>query len=177
MIHNILTLNSALRAEKPYPGFAGDFWATGSRSIGLTLLIGTRWTRDISSGSSASPAKRSVANVLIVLSEFVIDVAEDIAVRIGDPAVIVYETRSGERRLPARLISWSASPSCHRAIPSRSLTCFGGSPGWLQMTRAIHRLIAHGSMIVKRSRLSRWSFSYQEGVRRPSWCVAGPLRS
>jgi hypothetical protein len=45
----------------------------------------------ISSGSSASPAKRRVANALVVLSDLVVDVAEDIAVLIRDRAVIIYD--------------------------------------------------------------------------------------
>jgi hypothetical protein len=44
---------------------------------------------DISSGSSASPTKRSVANVLIVFSERVIDIAKRVAVFICDCAVII----------------------------------------------------------------------------------------
>src|SRR5216684_233045 len=44
-------------------------------------------TREISSGSSASPANRSVANALIILSDFVVDVTEDIASLIRDRAI------------------------------------------------------------------------------------------
>jgi hypothetical protein len=54
--------------------------------VGFALM-----TREISSGSSASPAKRSVANALIVLSDFVVDVAEDIAVLIRDRPIIIYD--------------------------------------------------------------------------------------
>lgn len=50
--------------------------------VGLSLT-----TSEISSGSGASPAKRSVANALIVFSEFVIDVA----MLIRDYTVIVYD--------------------------------------------------------------------------------------
>jgi hypothetical protein len=46
-------------------------------------------TLEISSGSSASPAKRNVANALIGSSDFVIDVAEDIAMLIRDHTVMM----------------------------------------------------------------------------------------
>jgi hypothetical protein len=48
-------------------------------------------TREISSGSSASPAKRRVANALILLSDFVVDVPEDIANLVRDRAIIIYD--------------------------------------------------------------------------------------
>ena len=48
--------------------------------------------RVISSGSSASPARRRVANALVAFSDFVVDVAEDIAVRIRDGAIITIMT-------------------------------------------------------------------------------------
>src|ERR1700751_5306862 len=54
--------------------------------VGFSLM-----TREISSGSSASPAKRNVANALIPLSDFVVDVAEDIAVLIRDRTIIIYD--------------------------------------------------------------------------------------
>ena len=50
--------------------------------VGLSLT-----TSEISYGSGASPAKRSVANALIVFSEFVIDVS----MLIRDYTVIVYD--------------------------------------------------------------------------------------
>jgi hypothetical protein len=48
-------------------------------------------TREISSGSSASPAKRSVAKALMSLSDFVVDVPEDIARLIRDSTIIIYD--------------------------------------------------------------------------------------
>src|SRR5207302_2748501 len=58
----------------------------------LYALVGrSLTTRVISSGSSASPAKRRVANALVAFSDFVVDVAEDIAVLIRDHAIIIYD--------------------------------------------------------------------------------------
>jgi hypothetical protein len=54
-------------------------------------------TREISSGSSSSPAKRSVANVLIVFSEFVIDITERITLLIDDHTVIDRALQDGGR--------------------------------------------------------------------------------
>jgi hypothetical protein len=48
-------------------------------------------TREISSGSSASPANRNVANTWLALSEFVIDIAEVFAVLIRDRPIIIYD--------------------------------------------------------------------------------------
>src|SRR6516162_6207594 len=71
---------------------------SGLRGPGLYLWP-LRWarvgccptTREISSGSSASPANRSVANTWLALSEFVIDVAEVLAVLIRDRPIIIYD--------------------------------------------------------------------------------------
>jgi hypothetical protein len=48
-------------------------------------------TREISSGSSASPANRNVANTWLVLSEFVVDVAEVFAMLIRNRPIIIYD--------------------------------------------------------------------------------------
>src|SRR6266446_4392314 len=48
-------------------------------------------TFEISSGSSASPAKRRVANVPSVFSGFIINVAERFAVLIRDRPIIIYD--------------------------------------------------------------------------------------
>src|ERR1700730_15166328 len=57
-------------------------------------------TREISSGSSASPAKRNVANALILLSDFVVDVPEAIARLIRDRAVIIYDNALARTKFP-----------------------------------------------------------------------------
>jgi len=48
-------------------------------------------TLEIASGSRASPAKRNVVNALVVFSDFVVDVAEDIVILIRDRAIIIYD--------------------------------------------------------------------------------------
>ena len=47
--------------------------------------------REISSGSSASPANRNVANTWLGFSQFVIDVAEVVAKLIRDHRIIIYD--------------------------------------------------------------------------------------
>ena len=71
---------------------------SGLRGPGLYLWP-LRWarvgccptTREISSGSSASPANRNVANTWLALSEFVIDVAEVFAVLIRHRPIVIYD--------------------------------------------------------------------------------------
>jgi len=101
MVGQILAWNFVLRAEIPDAGFAGDLGTARAGLIGLTLFIDARGlfvndTRDLVRASS-SPAKRNVANVLIVFSEFVIDITERITLLIGDHTVIDRAQQDGGR--------------------------------------------------------------------------------
>ena len=73
-----------------------DKYQTVWRPLPFFLVIFVGWickSCEIWSGSNRSPAKRSVANALMVseCSDFIVDVAKPLAVFVCDRAVIVYE--------------------------------------------------------------------------------------
>jgi hypothetical protein len=55
--------------------------------------------REISSGSSASPANRNVANTWLALSEFIIDVAEVFAMLISHRPILIYDNAIGSTKI------------------------------------------------------------------------------
>jgi hypothetical protein len=77
VVNEIFAPDVVLRTEMSDPGLCSNIRASRTRPINLTFLIGARVgfslpMCEISSGSSTSPTKRSVANVLMVFLKFVI---------------------------------------------------------------------------------------------------------
>ena len=91
MIGKIVALNFSPSAEIPNPGLAGNLRTSGTGPVYFTLPMRLRWSflnhvRDlIRIERITSKAQCGV------LSEFVIDVAEDIAMLIHDHTVILYD--------------------------------------------------------------------------------------
>ena len=110
MISKIFAWHFSPRAKVPNSGSAGNVRAVcgtdpirrpfRSALVGCCLM-----RREISSGSSASPANRSVAKALPALSDFVVDVPEDMTklIHLAIPCHFPAGARGREPNFPAML--------------------------------------------------------------------------